>query len=213
MDVFYVNIETRTRYKFMALQAIAPKHYFLQRLLASRYLAIVVFLSFLFVPLLFAHHSFAQVPEEIASAESSTPAHENFNQLLEQIPQGSLADRANTLTKLAALNDSRSIEIITSLQQGKLIANSQYKLGIRQENEFLIDALTHTVISEELAAEYKRIPINNSLRNQLSTLLAQLNLNHSDTNTRLAAVKRLMSDGIEKETAELLDNQVAIEKK
>ncbi|MES2822924.1 MAG: urea ABC transporter permease subunit UrtB [Pseudomonadota bacterium] len=159
----------------------------------------------------FAQCSFAQT-NETSATESSATGPESFNQLLQQIPQGSLADRANTLTKLAALNDSRSIEIITALQQGKLTANAEYKLGIRQENESLIDALTHTAISEELAADYKRIPINNSLRNQLSTLLAGLNLNHSDINIRLGAVKRLMSDGIEEETAKLLDNQVAVEK-
>ncbi len=154
----------------------------------------------IFILSIFSQYSFSQ----------SAP--ESFNQLLEQIPQGSLADRANTLTKLAALNDSRSIEIITALQQGKLTANPQYQLGIRQENETLIDALTHTTISEALAAEYKRIPINNSLRNQLSTLLAQLNLNHSDIKVRLAAVKRLMSDGLDEGTAKLLNNQINIEK-
>jgi urea transport system permease protein len=190
----------------MASLALKQNNYLRCTLLMQLRLIISIVIFFVFT-----QFSFAQT-DEASAAASSAVAPENFNQLLEQIPQGSLADRANTLTKLAALNDSRSIEIITALQQGKLTANAQYKLAIRQENESLIDALTHTAINEELAAEYKRIPINNSLRNQLSTLLAQLNLNHSDIDIRLAAVKRLMSDGIEEETAKLLDNQIAIEK-
>ncbi len=179
----------------MALLALKPNNY-----LSCRWLMRLYLVTSILIFSIFSQYSFSQT------------APESFNQLLEQIPQGSLADRANTLTKLAALNDSRSIEIITALQQGKLTANPQYQLGIRQENETLIDVLTHTTISEELAAEYKRIPINNSLRNQLSTLLAQLNLNHSDINVRLAAVKRLMGDGLDESTAKLLSNQINIEK-
>ncbi len=190
----------------MTLLAATKLCYLLQCRWSLRQITIAILLLFICI-----FHSCLNAAEAL-EGESGTPTPENFNQLLEKIPQGSLSDRANTLTKLAALNDNRSIEIITALQQGKLTANSQYKLGIRQENDSLVDALTHTAISEEAATDYKRIPINNSLRNQLSTLLAQLNLNHSDVNIRLAAVKRLMSDGIEEETATLLNNQIVIEK-
>jgi urea transport system permease protein len=137
---------------------------------------------------------------------------ETFTDLLAQIPQGTLADRAATLTKLAALNDNRSIDIITALQTGKLVSSPDYKVAIRQEDETLTDPLAHTTIATEDAANYKRIPINNSLRNQLNTLLAQLNLNHTDINIRLAAVKRLMSDGMDETTAALLQKQIGIEK-
>jgi urea transport system permease protein len=137
---------------------------------------------------------------------------DTFTDLLAQIPQGTLADRAETLRKLAAINDNRSIDIITALQTGKLVANAEYKVAVRQEDESLIDALSHKTIATEDAANYKRIPINNSLRNQLNTLLAQLNLNHSDIRVRLDAVKRLMSDGMNEETAKLLQHQTANEK-
>lgn len=191
----------------MALHALLHQAYLLRFFVLLRHIVVALLLS----PLC-THLCFSETTIEPVTAESNALPVESFHQLLEKIPQGSLAERAEILTKLAALNDTRSIEIITALQQGKLTANAAYKIGIRQADEKIIDALTHTAINESLAAEYKRIPINNSLRNQLSSLLAQLNLNHPDTNVRLAAVKRLMSDGMDEATATLLTTQINIEK-
>lgn len=137
---------------------------------------------------------------------------QTFEQLLTQIPQGSLAERAETLKTLAALNDSRSIDIISALQQGELFANSDNKLAVRQKDGSFKETLTHAAISAEQAATYSKIPVNNSLRNQLSSLLAQLNLNHPELQVRLDAVKRFMSDGMDEDTAELLKKQIALEK-
>lgn len=71
----------------------------------------------------FIQTSFAQTAESPADVITvSDSAAQNFDQLLAQIPQGSLAERAETLKKLAALNDLRSIDIITALLQGKLVS-------------------------------------------------------------------------------------------
>ncbi len=196
----------------MQFPAATQFAYALQRLPAPRHIVVVLVFASLFLTSLVSYRSLAQTSATESTTAPAVTTPENFNQLLEKIPQGSLADRADTLTKLAALKDNRSIEIITALQQGKLTVNPEYQLAIRQENDTLVDALTHAAVSEELAADYKRIPINNSLRNQLSTLLAQLNLNHSDITVRLAAVKQLMSDGLGEETVRLLNTQTHIEK-
>jgi len=145
------------------------------------------------------------------TADSETPT-QTFEQLLAQIPQGSLAERAETLKKLAALNDSRSIDIITALQLGKLVANADNKLAIRQADDSLVEIFSSTKISAEQSTNYSRIPVNNSLRNQLSSLLAQLNLNHPDMKVRLDAVKRFMSDGMDEDAAALLKKQITLEK-
>ena len=163
-----------------------------------------------------ANKSIAQTIPDISSDEIATASEtttQTFEQLLQEIPQGSLGDRANTMTKLAALNDRRSIDIITALQQGKLMANADNQLAIRQDDDSLTETLSNTLISEQHADDYRRIPVNNSLRNQLSSLLAQLNLNHPDTNVRLAAVKRFMKDGMDDESALLLEKQITLEKK
>jgi urea transport system permease protein len=148
--------------------------------------------------------------EEVAATKTIEAP--TFEQLLNQIPQGSLSERAETLKKMAELNDPRSIDIITALQQGKLVANTENKIAIRDAEDKLADATTHQSISTDDAAAYSRIPVNNSLRNQLSSLLAQLNLNSPDIKVRLAAVKRFMSDGMDDDTAALLQKQMTTEK-
>lgn len=155
---------------------------------------------------------FGYTTSTIAQTTDSEAQAQSFEQLLAQIPQGSLADRAETLKKLAALNDNRSIDIITALQQGKLVANADNKLAIRQADDSLVEALSSAKIPAEKNSDYSKIPVNNSLRNQLSSLLAQLNLNHTDVKVRLDAVKRFMSDGMDEDSAELLKTQITHEK-
>ncbi len=163
-----------------------------------------------------SQHSIAQSnpvasSETLAETKQEEPA-QTFEQLLDKIPQGSLSDRADTLKKLAALKDNRSIDIITALQQGKLFSSSENKLAIRQEDDSFVDALSSTKIATKESSGYSKIPVNNSLRNQLSSLLAQLNLNHSDTQVRLEAVKRFMRDGMDDDSAQLLKQQISQEK-
>lgn len=167
---------------------------------------------FMFLVLSLINYSHAQTAEAVTDTATTAESAQNFEQLLEQIPQGSLADRADTLKKLAALNDSRSIEIIAALQQGKLLANSANKLAIAQEDGSLNEALGKNKIAREQTDDYTKIPVNNSLRNQLSSLLAQLNLNHADEKVRLSAVKRFINDGLDEDSAALLQQQIALEK-
>ena len=155
------------------------------------------------------HYCYAQTADNLKVNVDNT---QNFEQLLSQIPQGNLSDRAETLKQLAKLNDPRSIDVITALQQGKLVATGDNQLAIRQDNESLISVLSRKPIPEEHIADYSKIPVNNSLRNQLSSLLAQLNLNHSDVKVRLEAVKRFMQDGMDEDTAALLQKQMTLEK-
>ena len=147
------------------------------------------------------------VPE--AAPENSS---QTFEQLLVQLPQGSLSERGETLKKLVATNDTRLFEIVNALSQSKLFANEEYSLAIRQDDDSLLGALNHQLIASDVAEDYKKIPLNNSLRNQLSSLLAQLNLSHTDAAIRLTAAKRLMSDGADEDTAALLQKQLAVEK-
>ncbi|RYZ95131.1 MAG: hypothetical protein EOO68_19045, partial [Moraxellaceae bacterium] len=164
-------------------------------------LALIIFLTLLF------NSGYAQTSEA-----QTDPTIKDFSSLVQQLAVGSLAERAETVKALAALQDKRSTIVISSLEQGNLLADSEsQKVGIKQANEVLIDAVTQTEITGD-TSNFKKIPVNNSLRNQLRSLLAQLNLLSQDETVRLAAVKRLLNDGLDENGATLLEQQSPAEK-
>lgn len=146
------------------------------------------------------------------SAETTAAPPQDFSSLVKQLAVGSLSDRADAVKALATLRDSRSTIIITSLEQGNLFADSgTHKVAIKQEFGSFSDAITQIDIKED-TTNFKKIPVNNSLRNQLRSLLAQLNLSSSDESIRLSAVKRLLNDGLDESGATLLKTQAFNEK-
>jgi len=145
------------------------------------------------------------------AAIDAAPAAQTFEQLLAQLPPASLSERGDILKQLASLNDNRLLPIVAAFAQAKLVANPDNRIAIRQEDDSLVDALTLVAVPAEAAADFKKISVNNSLRNQLNSLMAQLNLHSPDASLRLAAAKRILNDGADEETATLLQNQLATE--
>ncbi len=139
------------------------------------------------------------------------PAAQTFEQLLAQLPPASLSERGDILKQLASLNDNRLLPIVGAFAQAKLVANPDNRIAIRQEDDSLVDALTQVAVPAEAVADFKKISVNNNLRNQLNSLIAQLNLHSPDVSLRLAAVKRILNDGADEATATLLQNQLATE--
>jgi urea transport system permease protein len=152
-----------------------------------------------------ATNSFAQ-PEE-------TPAKPtDFSGLVLQLATGSLSERGETVKQLAALKDSRSTVIITALEQGNLyFDNVANKVAIKDESNNFSDAIAQSALSSDIS-NFKKIPVNNSLRNQLRSLLSQLNLSSDDETIRLSAVKRLLADGLDEDSATIIEKQSASEK-
>jgi urea transport system permease protein len=136
---------------------------------------------------------------------------DSFEQVLMQLPQASLSERGDLLKKLAGFNDARLLPIVNAFAQAKLAANPDNRIAIRQDDESLVDALTLSPIAADMAADFKKISVNNNLRNQLNSMIAQLNLHHSDAAVRLTAVKRILTDGADEDTAKLLQAQLATE--
>jgi urea transport system permease protein len=148
----------------------------------------------------------------IAQTEAVAEKLVDFAGLVEQLATGSLSERGDTVKQIALLKDPRSTVIVAALEQGNLYADSESKkVAIKNESNNFIDAITQSAITGDIS-NFKKIPVNNSLRNQLRSLLAQLNLSSHDENIRLGAVKRLLNDGLDEDSAAILDEQAKTEK-
>ncbi|RYY75108.1 MAG: urea ABC transporter permease subunit UrtB [Gammaproteobacteria bacterium] len=152
------------------------------------------------------------VTNSFAQSEEATATPTDFSGLVLQLPIGSLSERGETVKKLTALKDPRSTIIITALEQGNLYFDSTTnKVAIKDEATNYSDAITQSALSSDIS-NFKKIPVNNSLRNQLRSLLSQLNLGSEDESVRLSAVKRLLADGLDEDSAAIIEKQSATEK-
>ncbi len=138
------------------------------------------------------------------------PADPDFASLVQQLPQGSLQQRAATVTQMASLDHDRLIDVLTALQDGNLQANRDTPpLVVIRDGNRTFDALSGELLDD--LSGLRRIPINNSLRSQLRSLLAQLNLSHDSTEVRYNAVRRFIRDGIDSDAIALLLERQQIE--
>ena len=153
----------------------------------------------------------ASVTSSFVQAEDSPATTTDFSGLVLQLATGSLSERGETVKQLAALKDSRSTIIITALEQGNLYFDSiTNKVAIKDESSNFSNAITQSAVSSDIS-NFKKIPVNNSLRNQLRSLLSQLNLSSEDETIRLSAVKRLLADGLDEDSATIIEKQSASE--
>lgn len=143
------------------------------------------------------------------TAEALRPA---FESLVHQLVQATLPQRAALIRELATVEDERLIPMLTALQEGNLQANRQEPpvVAIRNGN-VMQDALTGEELSDASGLGLRRVPINNQLRSQLRSLLAQLNLHHEDATIRYDAVRRFIRDGVDEESIALMKDRQVIE--
>ncbi len=163
-----------------------------------------------FLLLSISTNSFSQTESE-AKIETKIEAPTEFAGLVQQLATGSLSERGDTVKKIALLKDSRSTVIIAALEQGNLYAdNISNKVAIKDETGNFVDAIAQSAMTSDIS-NFKKIPVNNSLRNQLRSLSAQLNLSSPDEAVRLGAVKRLLNDGLDADSAAILEEQAKTE--
>lgn len=169
-------------------------------------LHVIMFLSLCFSATVFSQD--AVVYSDTAETSTEIASQPEFDVLVKKLTQGSLPARAQTAKKLATLHDERVANIIASLQQGTLYATKSENplVAIVDTNGNYTNAITGEKITEDTGS-LKRVPINNSMRSELRTLLAQMNLNHNDAAARLDAVNRMIADGIDKDSISLLQNR------
>jgi urea transport system permease protein len=149
--------------------------------------------------------------EAIDSAPAEIPAitEPEFNTLVKALTQGSLPKRAQTAKKLGKLDDPRVAGVIAALQQGNLYAekSSDPVVAVVDKSGNYVDAISGEKIAANATESLKRVPINNTMRTQLRTLLAALNLNNKNPAVRLDAVNRMIADGVDEDIIVLLQER------
>lgn len=153
--------------------------------------------------------STAETASEIAPAEIAAATEPEFNSLVKALTQGSLPKRAQTAKELGKLDDPRVAGVIAALQQGKLYAEntSDPVVAIADESGNYLNAISGEKIAADATESLKRVPINNTMRTQLRTLLAALNLNDKSAAVRLDAVNRMIADGVDEDIILLLQER------
>lgn len=145
--------------------------------------------------------------EDASEPNTAHAAAANFEDLVHQLVQGNLRERAETVSQLFGQDDERLVDILNALVDGNLLAdrNDPPTVAIRSGNS-ATNALTGEVLDSDDGL--RRVPVNNSLRTQLRGQLAQLNLNHESAEVRYNAVRRFIRDGIDAQgIAMLLERQ------
>ena len=153
--------------------------------------------------------STTEAPSETTPAEIPVVTEPEFNTLVKALTQGSLPKRAQTAKKLGKLEDPRVAGIIAALQQGNLYAekSSDPIVAIVDNSGNYVDAISGEKIAADAAESLKRVPINNTMRTQLRTVLAALNLNDKNAAVRLDAVNRMIADGVDDDIIALLQER------
>lgn len=151
----------------------------------------------------------SEVATTEAPAELSESSQPEFDALVKALTQGSLPKRAQTTKKLAKLDDPRVATIITALQDGSLYAekSSDPVVAVVDKSGNYVNAISGEKISPDATESLKRVPINNTMRTQLRTLLAALNLNDKSEAVRLDAVNRMIADGVDEDIIVLLQER------
>lgn len=142
------------------------------------------------------------------SAAATHMEEPEFDTLVKALPQVNLPKRAQIAKKLGKLDDPRVADVIAALQQGNLYAgnSSNPVIAIVDKSGNYINAINGKEINVDRES-LKRIPINNTMRTQLRTLLAALNLNNKKATVRLDAVNRMIADGIDDDIIALLQER------
>lgn len=137
-----------------------------------------------------------------------------FAESLTRIAQGSMQEREQAIERLAETGNSRSILILQTLLDGKLLAlKAEGKLVIATDHPqgyAIKDALTDSDLGLVDRSAVGKINLTNKLRGSLRKLIGQLELSADAPEVRLAAVKAMGKDADAK-IIELLRARVTLE--
>ena len=150
-----------------------------------------------------------EVASDATPAEIPAVTEPEFNTLVKALTQGSLPKRAQTAKKLGKLDDPRVAGVIAALQQGNLYAekSSDPVVAIVDTSGNYVNVISGEKIAADATESLKRVPINNTMRTQLRTILAALNLNDKNATVRLDAVNRMIADGVDEDIITLLQER------
>lgn len=123
---------------------------------------------------------------------------DEFAKAVQALDARSFPQKIRAVEQLATTRHPRTAPVLESLLNGRLYTRkSDRKVVITQKGGSgyqLTDPLTGDSLGEAGRREVRRISVNNRLRTQLRTLIAQLSLGDPDPEIRLAAVRQILGD-------------------
>jgi len=139
----------------------------------------------------------------------------DFGDLVTALVEADFEQRREIVNHLAILSDHRSLSVLSAMLESRLGRTSDTPMRIvivsKDQDPDASDALTGESLGKASALTIDSIAVNNSLRGELRTLLARLQLNAPDTAIRLAAAKQLISDDVDTEILPLLQERLKTE--
>lgn len=128
-----------------------------------------------------------------------------FHERVHALATASLMKRGDAIDELAATAHERTPDILTALLQGNLYTDGEEppRVIIRQLDETLRDAYTQELIPKD-SVSTKRVPVTNRMRGQLRNILAKVNLDAPSPQVRFEAVQRMIKEGVNDDSIELL---------
>lgn len=149
-----------------------------------------------------------------ASAQSATDAGDDeFKTLVHTLIEGNLRQMADAVNGLVELGHPRSDEILQALEDSNLYGDRQSPptVAIKQPDGTMLDVFSAEPITGDVLASLRVERINNSLRSQLRSQRARLNLNAPESQLRYQAVRRMISDGVDRDVVDILRQRQAEE--
>lgn len=117
---------------------------------------------------------------------------------IELLTGKSFREKAEGAEKIGASGDPRGAGILSALLDGQLFLTKKDNVLViateTSDGYDCNDVLTDSPLGIINKRELKKITINNSLRGQIKTLIARINLSNSDSRVRLAAIQSMYAD-------------------
>lgn len=131
----------------------------------------------------------------------------DFAALLGKLPSAEFDEKEKIINDLALTEDERVRPVLQALLQGSLFyikEDEQVVFAEKNASEYaIVSALENKKLGNVSKRKVKKITVNNSIRGQLRSLIAQLSLSNKNPQVRLSAIREMMGDVTADEAAEI----------
>ena len=187
-----------------------------------RWILILISSLFLFTPTLLAAEEpasenqtssdqAAEILPDHSQTESTNANADPFLSAIELLKESSFSKKQQAIEQLQSLKDERILKIFKYFLEGDLYLRRDDSLVVFADKTEDTVTITDVISGKQLGKidsdDLKKIIVNNNLRRLLRGNIAQLNLSSPDAQTRLAAVREMLSS-MDSDTAELMRHAI-----